>query len=113
MTPTYDDIRDGVLLARAAYADVSGSVKNAEDNIIDLGLATRGWQWKSPTDFGFSSIFIDSNAYYRNLNGQALVAYNSGTHTLAVAFRGTEIGGATGTSYSKANKSAITPRQHR
>ena len=95
MSLTIDDISTAAFLSRAAYNDkVIGTATTASANIAAQGANLAGWQYVSPTalEFGISASLVDQFGYFSLGTGasqQALLAYNPGTHTLAIAFRGT------------------------
>ena len=91
MSLTINDIGDAGRLSSAAY-DLkdplgTGPFRSASDALlVEVGPA---WTYIDPTSLGIDPRFVDPEGYFNNLNAQALLAYNSSTHTLAIAFRGT------------------------
>jgi methionine-rich copper-binding protein CopC len=87
MSLTINDIRDAGFLANAAY-DVGA---NASSNLVGSS-----WQYVNPAAFGVSNSFIDPHGFFSvsipqlHIDAQALLAFNSSTNTLAIAFRGTD-----------------------
>src|ERR1700743_3177650 len=85
-----DDIRQAGSLIVAAYGD--GATASA--SITAAGLT--GWNWVDPTALHIASNFVHSKGFFSAsffnaglvIDVHVLFAYNATSHTLAVAFRG-------------------------
>lgn len=78
------DISDAGFLAAAAYG-----------SSVQTVLAGSSWNPVDPTAFGINSLLVGPGLFYSVhvpglIDAQAMLAYNSSTHTLAISFRGTD-----------------------
>lgn len=81
------DLVDAAFLSRAAYS--GGITRNGNTFLLNLDGQTK-WQYVNPTALYSSASVI--NGYFSQGVTQALLALDTNTHTLAIAFRGTAEG---------------------
>ncbi len=97
MSLTIDDVRDAGILANAAYGS------SAQTIWAGLDFADSDWTYVDPSILGVSPsnvshglfsyrVNIDINHVLTAVDAQALLAFDPKTHTVAIAFKGTDTG---------------------
>ncbi|MGK2959436.1 MAG: DUF4214 domain-containing protein [Acidimicrobiales bacterium] len=80
------DLIDAAYLSNAAY--LNGNINGVDQTAILNLTGQHKWRYVDPTALYSNATVVDG--YFSNDHTQALLAFNSDSNTLAIAFRGTE-----------------------